>query len=143
MAVKTVSQPSLTPLRLIAPLVFWLVLIFIFSAFRKTLIPQSKYISWDKLAHLVEYGILGYLAARAAFFSGIKWIRSQYFLLTIVFGLLWALSDEFHQSFVKGRFASEYDVAADFLGVVIGAIMFTVLLRKGRYQRRGQGLSSH
>jgi len=44
-------------------------------------------------------------------------------MTTILFCLSYALSDEFHQSFVSGRFASALDVLIDSLG----AISFTIL----------------
>ncbi|HEX7343619.1 MAG TPA: VanZ family protein [bacterium] len=118
-----------TPLRLWGPFLFWVLLIFAFSAYPKAIIPQSKYFSWDKLAHLVEFGILGYLAARAIRFSGLRWLAARYGWITIIFGLLYAISDELHQLYVKGRYASVYDVIADFVGVLLGCLVFTLILR--------------
>ena len=119
-----------TPLRLWGPFVFWALLIFAFSSYPKAIIPQSKYISWDKLAHLVEFGILSYLTARALRFSGIHGLASRYLWITSAFGLIYAISDEVHQLYVKGRYASVYDVAADFVGVLLGAMLFAFLLRR-------------
>jgi len=119
-----------TPLRLWGPFVFWVVAIFAFSSYPKAIIPHSKYFSWDKLAHLVEFGILSYLTARALRFSGLRGLASRYLWITLGFGLLYAISDEFHQLFVKGRYASVYDVVADFVGVLLGALLFANLLRR-------------
>jgi VanZ family protein len=41
---------------------------------------------------------------------------------------IYALSDEFHQSFVIGRTSSGFDVAADVLGGLMGAVLFPRLL---------------
>jgi len=119
-----------TPLRLWGPFVFWVLLIFALSSYPKAIIPQSKYISWDKLAHLTEFGILSYLTARAFRFSGIRALASRYLWITPIFGLLYAISDEWHQLFVKGRQASVYDIAADFIGVLLGTLLFAFLLRR-------------
>ena len=119
-----------TPLRLWGPFVFWVLLIFAFSSYPKVIIPHGKYISWDKLAHLVEFGILSYLAARALRFSGIRGLASRYLWITSIFGLLYAITDEVHQLYVKGRYASVYDVMADFVGVLLGALLFALLLRR-------------
>lgn len=105
-------------------------MIFALSAYPRALIPQSKYFSWDKLAHLVEYGILGYVSARAFYFSGIRRLYSHYFRFTLVFGALFGVSDELHQYFVKGRYASVYDVIADVIGVLFGAYLFARLLKR-------------
>jgi len=119
-----------TPLRLWGPFVFWALLIFAFSSYPKAIIPQSKYISWDKLAHMVEFGIFSYLTARALRFSGIRGLASRHMWMTLAFGLIYAISDEVHQLYVKGRYASVYDVVADFVGVLLGAALFALLLRR-------------
>lgn len=125
---QTYSRPA--PLRLWAPFIFWLVLIFALSAYPKALIPQGKYISWDKLAHMAEYSVLGWLTARALLYSGIGWLSRHYVWITIAFGVLYGASDEWHQLYVKGRYASVYDVMADVIGVIIGRFVFAYWLRK-------------
>jgi VanZ family protein len=127
---KHIDLMKPTPLRLWGPFIFWVLLIFAFSSYPKAIIPQSKYFSWDKLAHLVEFGILGYLSARALRFSGIPWLAGRYARITVIFGLLYAISDELHQLYVKGRYASAYDVVADFIGVILGCTIFTLISRR-------------
>jgi VanZ family protein len=122
-----------TRLSLWGPLLLWLVLVFVLSSFHKTHIPKSKYLSWDKLAHASEYSVLGYLTARALFFSGLRWLKINYLWITISFGLLYALSDEFHQYFVPGRSSSLWDAAADLVGVILGGLIFRSFLLKGRF----------
>ena len=73
-----------------------------------------------KLAHVVEYLILGFLLFRA--FRGrssTRWSWRWFFLASIVL-LLWAASDEFHQSFVSTRTASVVDVGIDTVGGIVG-----------------------
>ena len=72
-----------------------------------------------KSAHVVEYFILGLLLFRAFRGGSIgswKW-RWSFFALIVV--ILWAASDEFHQSFVPTRTASVVDVAIDTAGGII------------------------
>jgi VanZ family protein len=123
---------SLAPLQLWGPFVFWALLIFAFSSYPKAIIPQSKYFSWDKLAHIVEFGILGYLTARAFYYCGHRWLMAHYVGLTLIFGLIYAVSDELHQLYVKGRYASAYDVIADVFGVILGRLVFAMILRRRR-----------
>ena len=54
-----------------------------------------------KIAHLTEYAILGALLVRAL----------QRPAVAILAGALYAVTDEFHQHFVRGRHAAWYDVA--------------------------------
>jgi VanZ family protein len=121
-------------MRLWGPLVFWLAAMFFFSSLHRTPIPQSKYISWDKLVHLTEYTIMGYLAARALFFSGFRRISRDYLWIAIFFGLLFGISDEIHQFYVPGRSSSPWDVLADLAGVIVGALVFRWMLRRGRFK---------
>ncbi|MGL5056516.1 MAG: VanZ family protein [Fusobacteriaceae bacterium] len=44
-------------------------------------------------------------------------------LKTLCFVALYALSDEYHQSFVNGRGASPYDVGIDSLGGALGIVL--------------------
>ena len=72
-----------------------------------------------KLGHVTEYFILGLLLFRA-FRSGSGELRilrwACYSFLVVV---LYALSDEFHQSFVATRTASLFDVGIDTLGGIL------------------------
>ena len=44
------------------------------------------------------------------------------FMMALSLGVLYGVSDEWHQSFVPNRRASAQDVAADGLGVFLGAL---------------------
>lgn len=49
-------------------------------------------------------------------------------LITIGFGMLYAILDEFHQSFSPGRTPKVTDVYIDTLGVILGALL-VILIR--------------
>ena len=66
-----------------------------------------------KLAHVVEYLILGFLLFRAFRGHSSAWWSWRWFFLASIVVLLWAASDEFHQSFVPTRTASVVDVGID------------------------------
>ena len=74
--------------------------------------------TWDLLlrkgAHVTEYAILGLLPARALGREA----------PALLFGVLYAASDEVHQAFVRGRHASPVDVAIDTLGVILGIVVW-------------------
>ena len=72
-----------------------------------------------KSGHVIEYFILGLLLFRAFRGGSIgswKWGWSFFALIVVI---LWAASDEFHQSFVPTRTASVVDVAMDTAGGVL------------------------
>lgn len=78
-----------------------------------------------KVAHLLEYAVLAILLHRGVGSEGGWW--------ALLIGGLYALSDEFHQSFVPGRNAELLDLALDILGVVLGLYMARMVISpKGR-----------
>ena len=51
------------------------------------------------------------------------------FILTIVFGTLYGVSDEVHQLFVPGRGAMVKDVLIDSAGAIVGVGLYLVISR--------------
>ena len=92
----------------------WAGVIFALSSISQ--ITVAEFFLWDfaakKVAHLGEYAVLYALILRA---TEKKWVLS--FALTMIY----AVSDEIHQSFVPGRTAAVYDLAFDFSGAAISA----------------------
>ena len=101
------------------PVVLWAALIFSLSS-----IPHlgtnlgTGDLILRKCAHVTEYAVLAFLLARAIGRA------APAFLL----GVLYAASDEFHQSFVSGRHASPIDVAIDSVGLLIGILAWRRLV---------------
>ena len=79
--------------------------------------------TWDfvlrKLAHTAEYAILGALLFRA----------TRRAPAAVVLGSAYAVTDEFHQTFVAGRHGSPVDWLIDTAGVVIGVALASRLWR--------------
>ena len=77
------------------------------------------------------YAVLFLLLHRAFRLTIPQKIQTQYthahWLLPVVFALIYAITDELHQSFVPGRYATTKDIGYDMLGVAIA------LLRQYRY----------
>ena len=115
-------------LRLWLPVLAWAALIFALSA-----IPllSSGLGTWDlvlrKAAHVTEFAILGALLVRA--------IGS--FAPSLLIGVLYAASDEWHQSFVRGREGTPVDVAIDTVGVLVGILVWRALRREADGRRGG------
>ncbi len=91
----------------------WMAVIFYLSAqpdLKSSLPSFYDYIA-RKFAHAIEYGILFYFWSRV--FKNIK----QSLLLAASITLFYAVSDEWHQTFVHGRVGSPVDVLIDMLGM--------------------------
>lgn len=78
----------------------------------------------DKLCHTAAYTALG-VAALFAVHPRIS--RSGFWKVAagiIFFCLFYGITDEFHQSFIPGRFPSWQDVVADGLGGLLAALLW-------------------
>ena len=89
---------------------------------------QNINIILRKGAHLFEFLILAILVAWVMVSYEITGRRAVVYVLFIV--LLYAVSDEFHQLFVPGRTARVEDILIDFIGGIIGTVIFYTLKSK-------------
>lgn len=81
-------------------------------------------IGFDKLAHIIAYAILGGAFLYGLHPFGRTWNRSVAATIVILFCLLYGISDEYHQSFIPGRFVSGWDVVADCLGGLLAVYLW-------------------
>ncbi|HLF17967.1 MAG TPA: VanZ family protein [Candidatus Omnitrophota bacterium] len=105
------------------PLLGYSAIIFCVSSL-PSLKPPFEGFNVDKFFHMLEYIPFGYLAARALFHTAKFDRRYTLVAVAVLFALLYGISDEIHQSFVEGRFASVFDVIADTLGGMLGGWLF-------------------
>ena len=96
------------------PVFLWAGVIFALSSIQQ--ITVAEFFIWDfaakKVAHLTEYAVLYALFLRAT---------EKNWVLSLVMTMVYAASDEIHQSYVPGRTAAVYDLAFDFSGASISA----------------------
>ena len=129
------------------PVMFWMAFIFwmsteTFSSEKtlswieivvRSLVPEISTQGLDlihtvirKAGHVVEYFILGLLLFRSFRGGSISSWNWLWPFFTVVVVILWAVSDELHQSFVSTRTASAADVgidtAAGILAQFVGAL---------------------
>ena len=128
------------------PVLLWMVLIFIGSTDLMSAEHTSRFIGpflrWfapditdatiasiqlfvRKCAHLAEYAILSALLLRAL---------RQHLLaarsVAFVFAALYAVLDEFHQSFILSRTGSPWDVVIDIIGAILGLVIYVRMTRR-------------
>ena len=94
----------------------YLIVILLVSSIAGRNFPESKLFTFDKVLHVIEYSILGFLVMRS--YPGISVIRIVIILLSC---FCFSALDEYWQSFIPGRNSSGLDVLADNIGVWIGA----------------------
>lgn len=78
-----------------------------------------------KCAHLTEYAILSALLLRALR-QHLLAARSVAFVLAALYAVL----DEFHQSFVLSRTGSPWDVVIDSIGAILGLVIYVRMTRR-------------
>ena len=107
-------------IKLWLPVFIWAGVIFSFASMS---INQSESFSWidfviKKSAHVTEYAILYWLLFRAMSQNN-KDASRKVFIKVFVLTVLYALSDEWHQTFVPGREGTLRDVGFDTIGALI------------------------
>lgn len=88
--------------------------------------PLELFPHQDKLFHMLEFGGLGLALVFNSDLFGKKTQRIR----MISAGVIWALLDELHQSFVPGRDCSLQDVFADIAGLLIAVMLFSYMCTK-------------
>lgn len=104
------------------PSIIWMVIIFYFSSRQTTGIGGDSY-WWRfiilKSFHIIEYGVLAILL----------FIATSKYNYSLFIGVLYAISDEFHQSIVPGRTATLRDIFFDISGIFLGLLIINLLLK--------------
>jgi len=78
----------------------------------------------DKLAHLSVYAVLCITVIYAFPDRYRRSAKGMVIGVSIVLCLVYGLSDEFHQSFIPGRYPSIADVAADVIGASLACMIW-------------------
>lgn len=78
----------------------------------------------DIVFHSSVFAILGFTFSRAInnIYTRISFANAL--LFTVIFGVIYGISDEFHQSFIPGRQVSSWDVFIDGTGSFIGSSFY-------------------
>lgn len=124
------------------PVIFWASMIFYFSnkpRMESGLEDLPSGMLFDfilrKSVHIIEYGVLTLLLYRAI--KGTFRLNNNLILIyPTAAAFLYAVSDEYHQSFIPGRNACFRDVLVDSLGIFIFNII--VLSKLKRIRSKGE-----
>jgi VanZ family protein len=78
-------------------------------------------------AHAAVYLVLGILVMNAFIMSGVRGYKA--FVFSLIFCILYAISDEVHQLFVPGRGTEVTDVLIDGIGALIGIGLYKFIFK--------------
>jgi len=118
------------------PLILYAALIFGVSSIPKLPTPDIGITFIDKIAHFLEYAVFIILALRAFVQPPIAAKGYRLYLIGMLAALVYAVADEYHQSYVPGRTADWYDVVADSLGIWCGAMGYMLMGRRKRMRHK-------
>ena len=116
---KSISKNIFTDFKSFIPIFLWAGLIFFFS--HQPGLASGFANSWDfflrKTAHIFEYAILAFLLIRNLEERNLEFKKAL--ALSFFIATLFAISDEYHQSFISAREGKISDVGIDALGIMI------------------------
>jgi VanZ family protein len=101
------------------PVLIWAGFIFWLSSIPNLKSGLEQDFILRKIAHILEYAILTFLFLRALTKENLS--IGKIVISSIVFSLFYALTDEYHQTFIFGREGSLGDVGINSIGILITA----------------------
>jgi VanZ family protein len=119
------TKVSLTPARIIAllaPPLLVMAAIFVLSAQTSSGDHGFFDLLLRKLGHVTEYAVLTFLWWRAL--RGLRVVEDNRTAIAVAVGIAfaYAISDEFHQTFVEGRHGTPVDILIDSTGMALAAL---------------------
>lgn len=119
-----------------APAATWALTLFILSA--QPRLPQPPGGLTDKHSHALAYGLLAIASLHGLVQGRWRCVDGRAATLAVLLAVGYGVSDEWHQSFVPGRFSDWGDVLADALGAAAAAGLawaWAILLRRRELRR--------
>ena len=117
------------------PIFIWALVIFLFSSLTKLPQVNKTGIPLDKIIHLIEYFLLGFLLARGSFYISNRFIKEKYLIFSISVAVFVGFLDEFYQFFVPGRDSNFLDFIADVIGAVTAVLIFNKFYKNEEYYK--------
>lgn len=109
--------------------VIWAVLVAVLMLLPSEAFPESKLLSYDKLAHVSVFAICSFLLCYTLSITPLKkTIRTT--SITFIICTVYSSSLEYLQQFVPGRMFDTYDFIANFTGGLVGVIIFSIFIRQ-------------
>ena len=115
---KSISKNIFTNFKSFIPIFLWASLIFFFS--HQPGLASGFANSWDfflrKTAHIFEFAVLTFLLIRNLEERNLDFKKAL--ALSFILAALFAVSDEYHQTFISAREGKISDIGIDTLGII-------------------------
>lgn len=113
------------------------ILIYYFSSLSRIAFLPPKIWDYDKIVHFSIYFFYGLSSIIFVYrFFVNKYNISKILFFAVLIGVIFAASDEFHQSFTPNRNSDFYDFFADSLGIFLSVLIFNLILKNWK-KRKG------
>ncbi|MCB2230546.1 VanZ family protein [bacterium] len=127
------KPPSTTGARFLwyhLPVLLYAGLIIAASSLPNLKTPKVDFVALDKLIHFVEYSLFAWITFRSFSHIGRPISLTVAYLLSVLFVSLFAMADEYYQSFVPGRVMDVNDLVMDIGGAILVATFFWLRARR-------------
>lgn len=112
------------------PAIVWAIILAVLLLIPSDSIPDSKLLSYDKLAHIGVFALLSGLIAFGAHSTkrlGRNKISRDLWTLTI--SIVYGSTLEILQQFSPGRMTDLYDLIANVAGTILGVVVFSIFIK--------------
>jgi VanZ family protein len=111
------------------PFVFASAGIYYFSSLPQPPFVMTSFQWQDKVLHLCAYLFYG-IAIAIGIHPHQSFSLKKRVIIIVTIGFVYAMSDEFHQSFVPGRTSEIGDLIADWIGVSLAALVYGYMINR-------------
>lgn len=110
--------------------VSWALVLAVLMLLPQDSFPESKLLSYDKIAHLGVFSILSFLVLWGKRNKKDKArLENKYLLNSLTICVVYGFVLEILQSVVPGRMTDIYDLLANTIGAIVGVVVFSTFIR--------------
>lgn len=125
------NNKYITFLKVYGPAILWGMFILVATLTPGKSLPSSSLFRFDKLIHIIIFGVFAWLVLRALFLSDkTTGNKTTVYLLVGVSTILFGIAIEGMQQYIPDRGADRYDVIANTVGIVLAQVIFYFVHRR-------------
>ena len=119
-------------LKVYGPAILWGMFILVATLTPGKSLPSSSLFRFDKLIHVVIFGVFAWLVLRAYFLSVKNSNRSKtnVYLIVAAATILFGIAIEGMQQYIPDRGADRYDIIANTVGIIAAQVIFYFIHRR-------------
>ena len=126
------DKKYITFLKVYGPAILWGMFILVATLTPGKSLPSSSLFRFDKLIHIIIFGVFAWLVLRAYFLSVKNTNRSKtnVYLIVGAATILFGIAIEGMQQYIPDRGADRYDIIANTVGIIAAQVIFYFIHRR-------------